>query len=358
MFEFNSDFKAKIDLIRESLKTYFLREEGKKLEDLEVYDISKRSFSNIIFLKGKTSSDDVKLVAKMVVHHPINISITQKENQAVVEYNLLKFLHPKFENVEGCSVPRPILVIPEIETYVMEFVEGTLLANELRFVRYFSSKNKFKKLEEYYYYCGRWLKHFQEFTGIQKKGPEALIGVIERCDYRLKLIEELKDPRIPKNLRNQVIGYLKEKFSQMNGENVYVSGRHGDFGPWNILVGPIGVLVIDYLGYGEDPIAFDIIKMLMNFEDEKNCITSNLTRINDLKNSFLEGYGPLPVVSSKELIICETYHRICSILGSLSKERRQFHHKIEKKICLKENLKWLNNEENKKLLWPNGILNS
>ena len=347
-----TDFNGKIKRIREALEDYYLSQENDKLGDFEVISISQRGFSTITLLRGRTSKGYVKFVSKTIVHHPVNIVITKKENQAVVEYNVLKTLHPKFEAVDGCSVPCPILVIPEIETYVMEFVEGNLLADEFRFARYFSPTKKFRTLKAHYHNCGLWLKHFQKFTGMHEEGPEALTGVMERCDYRLKLIENLNDLRWPKDLRNKVMGYLQEQFEEMKGHRIYVSGRHGDFGSWNILAGPSGVTVIDYLGYGEDPVPVDILKMLMNFEDEKKYLAYNPLRIRDLKESFLKGYGSLPSILPPALVICETFHRICSLLASLSNNGGRLHHRIERQICLKSNLKWLTDERHRKLLWP------
>jgi len=188
---------------------------------------------------------------------------------------------------------------------------------------------------------------------VHEEGAEAMTGVMERCDYRLGLIEDLHDPRCPGNLREKVIGYLYEQLSQLRGEKISVSGRHGDFGSWNILVGPHGVTVIDYLGYGEDPIAVDLLKMLTNFEDEKKYIAYDPQRIKALKKSFLKGFGPLPIVPTPVLMICEAFHRICSVLACLSSKETRFHRRIERRLCLKANLEWLTDERERKLLWPN-----
>jgi len=347
------DLDSRLKRIREALSNHLFTEKDLKLTDLEVLKVIKRGFSCVVFLRAHTSGDVRKLVMKTVVHDPVNIAITKKENQAVVEFNILKFLYPKFEKVEKCSVPRPVLVDPGSETYVMEFVEGALLGDEFRSARYFSSREKFETLNEHYHNCGRWLKHFQEFTGVHEEGAEAMIGVIERCNYRLKLIEDLKDSRCPKNLRSKVMGYVQEQFEQMKGEKIYVSGRHGDFGSWNIIAGPLGVTVIDYLGYGEDPISVDLLKMLMNFEDERKYLTYNSHRIETLRKSFLEGFGPLPIVPTPVLAICEAFHRICSALACLSSKETRFHRRIERSRCLTANLGWLTNERKRKPLWPN-----
>jgi len=208
-------------------------------------------------------------------------------------------------------------------------------------------------LKEHYHNCGRWLRHFKEFTGVHVAGEEAMQGVVDRCDYRLSLIEDLDDSRCPRNLRGKVMGYVYEQLSQLKGEKISVSGRHGDFGSWNIIVGPSGVTVIDFLGYGEDPFPVDILKMLMNFEDEKKYLAYSPRRIEALRKSFLEGFGPLPIVPTPVLAICEAFHRICSVLACLSSRETRMHRRIERRLCLKANLEWLTNERERKLLWPN-----
>ena len=349
MFDLSDTLKQ----IRVALSNYLLEQEKKRLMDLEILNISHRPFSILAFLKVRTSIDSQKMVMKTTVHHPVNIAVTKQENQSVVEYNILRYLYPRFEKIEKCSVPRPILILPEIETYLMGFVEGELLVDDFRYSRYLSSRNGFQLLKEYYYHCGRWLKHFKEFTGIRYGGAETLNGVVERCNYRLELIEALSDPRCPKNLREKVMGYLYGQLSQLKGEKISVSGCHGDFGSWNILVGPAGVSVIDFLGYGEDPFPVDLLKMLMSFEDGKKYLIYNPRRIEGLRKSFLEGFGPLPLVPTQVLTICETFHRICSVLACLSSKEARMHRRIERRLCLKANLEWLTNERQRKLLWPN-----
>jgi hypothetical protein len=91
-----------------------------------------------------------------------------------------------FQKVERCLIPRPILVVPEIEAYVMEFIEGHILLNNHRYTRYLSSQDGFDKLRKAYFYSGKWLKHFQEFTGIRTSDSNSLIEVINKCDHRLR----------------------------------------------------------------------------------------------------------------------------------------------------------------------------
>jgi len=350
----SGNINRRIDAVRIVLAEYFNKSEDGHLRNVEILSINLEDFSTIIHISIQTSRETKRYVIKTINHHPDNEAIIDFETQAVMEYDILRYLYPKFQNIERCSVPRPILVIPEMETYVMEFVEGGSLSSEFKFARYFSPQDKFQSLKKCYYDCGRWLRHFQKFTGVHVGGPEILDGVIDRCNFRLKLIEDLKDDRCPKNLRHQTMESLHDEHSKLSEDIIFCSGRHGDFGAWNILVGSHGITVIDFLGYGQDPVAVDILKMLMNFEDEKKYLAYNSYRIDTLRKSFLDGFGPLPFVPMPVLTICEAYHRICSVLACLSSKEKRIHRRIERSRCLKANLEWLTNERRRKLLWPNG----
>ena len=350
MMNSNSNIASKTEKIKLALAEYLKKAENDELKGLETIGINKRSFSTIVYLKITTSKTSRQVVMKTVNHHPINKAITDRENQAVVEYNILKYLYPKFQEVDKCSVPRPILVIPEIETFVMEYVEGRLLIDELRWDRYLSPRKKFIELKDHFYNSGRWLRRFQEFTGIYQGSSDILKSVIERAESRLQLIEKSDNPSFPKNLFIVVRTFLSDQLKKLSGMKIPVSGRHSDFHPLNILAGQNGVTVIDFMGYQKDCVAVDVLKMIVHLEDETRSLTASCRRVEILKEKFLEGYGKIPVVPLPALFICEAIHRIVSILGNISNKSNLFHHWIESDHRIKTHSKWFLNED-RKLLW-------
>jgi len=327
------------------------QQEGIRVDDVHVEKIVNRGFSTVIFIKLKTSAGERRMVAKKTVHHPANISITSRQNQAVVEFNILSELYPKYQTVANCSVPKPVLVVPEDEVFVMEFVEGKLLMEEFVAARYFSSKDSFNKLKQSYYQCGMWLKYFHQFTGIHKAGKEAFCSTIERCEQKLKLIDISCDRRCPKNLTKWIRDLLEKQHSLICGNDVLITGKHGDFGGWNTLVDPKGITVFDFLGYQYDLFPIDLLKMLMNLEDEKSYLFYNCLRIEELKKSFLLGYGELPFVIKPVLIICETLHRVCCLCARIENPSNSKIRSVEMKISFEKHLKWLTNDD-RILLWP------
>jgi len=348
----DNDIARKIETVKVALVGYLRAAENDQLKDFEVINVNHRSFSTIVHLKIETAKINKRLVMKTINHHPINKDVIDRENQAVVEYNILRNLYPKFQKIENCSVPQPILVVPEIETYLMGYVDGDLLINELRWDRHLSSQKKFKELQGHFYNSGRWLRYFQEFTGLSDVSSGALNSVIERAESRLRLIEELNYPRCPKNLLREVRTFLYDQLNKLSGEKILVSGRHSDFHPLNILIGQNGVTVIDFMGYQEDCIAVDVLKMMVHLEDEKRSLTASSRRVKALQDKFLEGYGKAPVVPMPALLICEAMQRIVSLWGNISTPSKLFHHYLEANLRIKAHLDWLIDEKKRRLLWP------
>lgn len=348
----NDDIIRKIEVVKIALADHIKKAEGEQLKSFEVIVIIERSFSTIVYLKINMSKASRQLVMKTINHHPINKSINDCENQAVVEYNILKDLYPKFQKIEKCSVPRPILVIPGIETYVMEFVEGELLIDKLRWDRYLSSQKKFIELQDYFYNSGRWLRYFQEFTRVREADPKVLDLVMVRAEDRLRLIEKSGHPSCRKNALDAIRVFLKDQLKKLSGTKIPVCGRHSDFHPLNILAGQNGVTVIDFMGYHNDCVAVDVLKMMVHLEDEKKSFTASSHRVENLKEKFLEGYGRAPFVPIPALLICEAMQRIVSIWGDISTAKRHFHHYLEANFRVRNHVSWLISEERKALLWP------
>ena len=347
-----NDLERKIETAQTALADHLYKADNENLEKVEILNVNKRAFSTIIQLRVRTSRVTKRFVMKAVNHHPINKDVTDRENQAVVEYNILRNLYTRFQKIEKCSVPRPILVIPEIEAYVMEFIEGHILLDDHRYTRYLSSQDGFDKLRKAYFYSGKWLRHFQEFTGIRTSDSNSLIEVINKCDHRLRLIEDSHDPRCPKRLRSRIMDFLNKELKKLSGENILISGRHGDFSPINIMTGTDGITVIDFLGYKEEPLPIDLLKILVFLEDERMSLTCSKRRVESLGKSFLEGYGEIPHIPVPVLVICEAMQRIVSLWGNISASGRHFHHYQERNFRVKAHVTWLINERKRRLLWP------
>lgn len=328
----------KIEQVKQRLQEHLGRSEGLPANSTRVVQVTERPFSSTVQFAADFPTGAKLFVMKSVTHHPVISRTTRSENQAEVEYRALKKLHPLFRDVDRCAVPEPVLVIPELDTYVMRFVDGELLVNLNRYARYLSSPRRFEQLAGHYFAAGTWLRQLHQFTGIDNLPAESLDGVIERCRHRLELIEESGCDLVPADFRGSVSRYVEEQLGKV--DRVPNTGRHGDFGPWNILAGDDGITVIDFMGYRKDPLPVDLTKMLVFLEDEARSLSTSRRRADALRESFLRGYGPLPRVDGPVWNICEAMQRVVAIWSRLSAAGRRPHHRIEIRRAIRANVGW------------------
>ena len=344
--------KAFFSEIKISIADYYSNVQQIEVKNIVLKKTIIRPFSLVVFVEVRCDEGIVDLVAKKVVHHEINKHITSSQNQAVVEFNILRDLYPHFVDIPSCSVPRPILVDSAIEAYVMEYVPGDLLVDLFKFCRYFAPQSEMKKIIEVWRNCGQWLKKFQEFTGIYATDDQEFIdGVIARAQQRLSLINNLNDSRVPEDFMDVVSKSLYRQLERLGGQRILVSGRHGDFIPLNMIVNKEGITVIDFLGYRHEPIAVDVLKVLVCLYDEMRSVTASSHRVELLTEAFLDGYGPLPSQPYPLLYLCECMQRIVSLWGNLCKKSSLLHHRIEVSSRVKSHVDWLMTEGDVELMW-------
>ena len=330
--------------VQSALEEYFSSNLKEKLQSLEQLQKFERPYSTVVILRVKSDYNYYRLVMKTMIHHPINKIFFEKENQAVVEYNILKILYSRYQYIEDCNVPEPLLVLPDIETYVMRFVEGTLMMDNFCYTRMFSSLKYFELLRNNMCLYGKWLKLFQDFTFKERvDGSIAYDPVIERAKHRLKLIEDNYKNVIPNNFRATVDYFFHEQLAIVERQKIQVYGRHGDFTPLNAIMGPDGITVIDFLGFDYEPPEVDILKVLIFLENESMSVTSSKSRVKSLKQAFLNGYGDLNGIPESGQLICEAMQRIVSIWGHCSTPKRLLHHRFESYLIIKRHLSWFSN---------------
>jgi hypothetical protein len=297
---------------------------------------------------------------KQIVKHPLNDFIIDEEpDQTLVEYNLLTRLYSKFVEVERCSVPRPIVALPEIDAFIMEHVEGHDLVDDLKYVHYLANRAKFRRLQGDFFDCGRWLRYFQQFTGIHRNGACALDNILVRANDRLRVIEESRDQRCPRYFRKTATDYIEKQVDQLANTDILVTGRHGDFGVWNTLTGAEGITMLDFFGYREDPLPVDIVSVLVYLGNISHNIANSTSRIQTLQDHFLAGLGPIPEMPPPLVLLCEAMRRIRSIAGVVimrtgdaSLRRICLPERWARSRSLRANVNWFLTPREEPSLWP------
>lgn len=329
-------------IVKKKLDDYFEKRNLLKIRSLKTIEIIQRSFSIIIIYEIEQQNQKQKFVLKKIVHDPINIKITKKENQAVVEFNLLKKIYPEFENIEGCSVPKPIIVLPEIEAFLMEFVEGEIFSEKMGNSKFLVSNSKFDELKKIFFLSGKFLREFQRITSVEKSECYSYNWLVEKCLDRIELIKRIDNyNKFPKELKNRVIDSIYSQVEILKTKKIKIAGKHADFGHWNIMVTPKGIFVFDFMGYSKETILYDLMKMIFSLNYWKNHFAYNNKKLIILENCLLDGYGGFPSVSESEKTICELYFRIETIYACLSNPGRRIDMKLMKYFVIKNNIKSL-----------------
>jgi tRNA A-37 threonylcarbamoyl transferase component Bud32 len=314
---------------------------GSPLKSLQLLEVNRRDFSLVLIVLAENMMGRKKMVLKKVVHHSVNLQITKSSNQAVVEFEILKQLHHHFQSLERCAVPCPIAVFPDEEAFVMEYVEGDLLSKQLDAARHWVLPVRFKELEKSYFSLGEWLKHFQSVTGMEYGGSEIFAGVLERCESRLQVIADCPLFRCSKGFVSRTLAYLRESVSDLSGHVIPIAGRHGDLGDWNIMVNASGVTVFDFLGYGKEPTAYDVLKVLTRLQALESKPLNNQSRIHRLQEQFLNGYGAVPPTPVPALALCEMYHQICTIAGCIANPGVRVDYRLWSRRLLSEGVEFV-----------------
>ncbi|MFH1919638.1 MAG: hypothetical protein ABIP48_07145 [Planctomycetota bacterium] len=342
-----------LDRVRSALAWHLSKRDGRLLEWLRVDRIQPRPYSTVVFLTARVDGQPMRLVSKTIAHHPDTRHVVEQENQAVVEYEMLSRLHTAFEHVEGCSVPRPLIVLPELETCVMEHVDGQPLADRLRYARRFSAKDELAMLADQFMLCGRWLAHFQHTSATHLADDCAAAALVERCRHLLDKIPNATGFGMSRAMRDRIMCDLGEQLDLLRGLRVPMTPHHSDFGPWNILALPGHVAVLDVLGCGQAPAPLDPIKMLLYLEAERHCLTSSARRVDRLAREFLRGFGRLPGAGRPLAVICESLYRISALAHpQCLVGRRRLHHRLECRLVLRSHSNWLAGGPKRRMLWP------
>jgi len=336
------------DIWRPHLRT----EASEELREMKVLRVLDRPYSTTRILEAITDRGTKQVVLKQIAEHPLNASVVDDPAQAAVEFGVLSKLHPRYLDVDRCSVPRPLLLLPEFNAYLMDFVEGHVVADRLNYLHYFANRREFGQLQRHFYDIGRWLAHFHKVTELRLADATAVDNVVARCHHRLQVIEEARHPGCPPDFHGLATRYINQLLEQLSGFEILTTGRHGDFGPWNVLGGAGGVTVIDFFGYREDPLPVDILSMLVFLESQQYGLANSVWRIRTLCEQFLAGLGALPPLPEPLILLCEAQQRILQIAGGVLGDHQGIFNRWERRRSLHHNVAWFRSYRERSTLWP------
>jgi hypothetical protein len=245
--------------------------------------IQQNALSFIIRWELKSGDKKVKIVVKLP-REDVASGVVEKE------YKSLELLYERFQEFQRFSVPKPICYWPEYPAIVLVKVDGENLSKLIKEkANRFSTQNEIQFAAKSCYFCGEWLSVFHKVTrqhnGRYVLNSESFIPTIS------EKLRECSKLGIAKNLQNRIINVLKVRLNKYQGESLIVTGQHSDFVPWNVLISPGKINVLDFAGLKSGPIYEDLSLFLGTIESLPRYWRYSHTVAEKLQKSFVNGYG-------------------------------------------------------------------
>ncbi len=271
----------------------------------------------VVFEVGSSDGGERrKLVSKRVIHHTCNAIYGGPAELLRSEYNALEEAREYFDTRHNYSVPRPRLLLPDLDLLIMDFVPGESLEPSLAALKFTARRDSWRTLVRQFWKLGRWLHYYQQSGPRESAGIEALDSVIQHCDHRLQIVEATRHRWLPAQFRSRVLRRI-EAWTKRLTEPVLRTRCHGDFGPWNALVHGLELTILDFSVARQDCAAIDPLGVLVYLEAQRHAPSFSGRRVRQLQQIFLRGYACAEVVPIPVIAVCEALQRICRLQDCL-----------------------------------------
>lgn len=221
-------------------------------------------------------------------YHNENRSDDDPKPSTEREYNILKYLHDKFSPLQGMNVIKPTIFLSDEDILVTEEFAGRKLnALVVEQLRWIPSHQKKKQIKTHFHQCGRWLRHFQEFTNRNEVIPFNKDSYVENMERRL---DSCAKYGLKNSLYKKIHGFIDAKFKRIGNQQLDLVGYHSDFTPWNVLASDEGIRVLDFDRFSYRDRYEDLTLFLPALEGNKVIVGVIDRNIDVLKDAFLHGY--------------------------------------------------------------------
>jgi aminoglycoside phosphotransferase (APT) family kinase protein len=219
--------------------------------------------------------------------------------KAAREFETLADLYPRFLDVPGCGVARPIAYFPEHMTVVTSEVQGqnfhVMLKRQAVLWRH-----RERALSTQCQAAGIWLRHFQRFTD---QGRTKALPVDELLEEIRTDVSRCVDQGMPASAAEALLDHVRARAARATGCGVPVVGEHPDFQPDNILIADDGVTVIDFTSFQLGAPHSDVARFLASVMFLAKSPLYPWSRMQRLATAFLRGYGWEPEKSGDALTL-------------------------------------------------------
>jgi hypothetical protein len=287
---------------------------NERLVSSQVVGRWSRLYSEVQLIELRTVGATHRLISKRAVRHAANEAYHQRGNVACHEFKALSEAHEVLKHVPQCAVPRVYGVVPGEELLLMEYVAGADLDRQVAGARLFMPADRQAVAERHFERLGIWLRHYQRGTAVEINA-DASEQLLYECQRRLAGLGQLS-PSISAEWIALVDRNLELIQRQIN-KPVAGSSCHGDFGPWNVLVTPDRLTVLDFFCQRVDSIWIDPLNIVSYLQSQQSSVTFSRRRVYRLRDAFLLGYGRQLAMDEPDVRLSWAFQQICRLQDAL-----------------------------------------
>lgn len=205
------------------------------------------------------------------------------------EFETAQKLQAHLNGSRQYAVVKPIAYYLDLLSIVTEDAQGAPLADALESCcKLWHDSNKLEEALRACRRAGEALAAIQRATvEPQKYNPFELL---EYVDIRLQRLVQGEAPFSQSN-RKQVLKFLEKAIAQVPADQYGQCGCHGDYAPFNILVGPAGVTVMDFATFKTGSIYNDVAYFHHRVEGYLHKPSFDVEAIRRAQSAFLAGYN-------------------------------------------------------------------
>lgn len=261
-----------------------------ELGKLLTYEISNQDrlrFSEITTVTLSYPQTTKKIVLKRLLarNRKANIDLSILVER---EYHVLSYLHNRFSPLKKINVIKPLAILSKESVLVTEHFPGEKLdALILANLRFFPTSTKLTTITNHTFLCGRWLKHFHDFTTKNEAITLKKDSYIAHVNDILNLDKKYQVNKIS---RQKIYDFVNTKFHSLRTQQLELVGYHSDFTPWNVLTKDDELRVLDFDRFSHRCKYEDLTLFICCLDTIKSVVGIFPKTIDTLKKVFLEGY--------------------------------------------------------------------
>ncbi len=291
--------------------------QGERVLDIEVLAEASHPNSRIQRLRFTTTKARRTLYVKFL--HPDQVDgrsnrgdLEFKKRQVQTEFDVLNTLFARFASSEELGVVRPVACFPEKLALVTEEHPGVSLETKIGCSKVYSGSSAIRHAVRLCFQCGKWLKMFQGFLPAPEAHGFDSWEIVDYCRVRLGILEERRPKEVPGKLAAKVLAVLAQDVGSFRGGQGAVTGRHNDYGPYNMIVDGERLVVLDFAGFSYGPKVCDFVKFWSVLERMRSSPLASGNTVAAFQEAFVDGYGSRPEPESAGF-------RACRLAGYLDK---------------------------------------